>query len=141
MTMDYSTDDTNGKPISRDVTLTDILISKGVQELNLISAIVALGEGERLFRIVLLANLLIKSHALNNMMWDMMNQPPRTSRSSFRTTSITPTLERRIPPEMISYTSTSPVMTPCSVPSATPWCSPWPPPRRLPRKLTSVPLH
>lgn len=42
--MDYSTDDTNGKPISRDVTLTDILISKGVQELNLISAIVALGE-------------------------------------------------------------------------------------------------
>ncbi len=44
--MDYSTDDTNGKPISRDVSLTDILISKGVQELNLISAIVALGEGE-----------------------------------------------------------------------------------------------
>lgn len=42
----YSTDDVNGKPISRDVSLTDILISKGVQELNLISAIVALGEGK-----------------------------------------------------------------------------------------------
>ncbi|KAL3808283.1 hypothetical protein ACHAXA_001172 [Cyclostephanos tholiformis] len=40
----YSRDDANGRPISRDVSLTDILISKGVQELNLISAIVALGE-------------------------------------------------------------------------------------------------
>ena len=39
--------DKRGKAISRDESYTEILISKGVQEVNLISAVVALGEGER----------------------------------------------------------------------------------------------
>mmetsp|Transcript_37055 Transcript_37055/g.68014 ORF Transcript_37055/g.68014 Transcript_37055/m.68014 type:complete len:374 (-) Transcript_37055:85-1206(-) len=40
----YSKVDRDGKVVTRDETLTEILISKGVQEVNLISAIVALGE-------------------------------------------------------------------------------------------------
>lgn len=71
----------------------------------------------------------------------MMNQLPHTSRSSFKTTSSTHTLERRIPPEMNSYTSTSPVIMPCFVPSAMHWSSPLPPPKRLRQKLMSVPLQ
>lgn len=38
--------DHDGKMVSRDETLTEILISKGLSEVNLISAIVSLGEGE-----------------------------------------------------------------------------------------------
>ena len=42
----YSNIDNDGKAVKRDESLTEILISKGVQEVNLISAIVSLGEGE-----------------------------------------------------------------------------------------------
>ena len=42
----YSKVDKHGKAVTRDETLTEILISKGVQEVNLISAISSLGEGE-----------------------------------------------------------------------------------------------
>mmetsp|Transcript_6898 Transcript_6898/g.15743 ORF Transcript_6898/g.15743 Transcript_6898/m.15743 type:complete len:372 (+) Transcript_6898:65-1180(+) len=40
----YSKVDKDGKAVTRDESLTEILISKGVQEVNLISAIVSLGE-------------------------------------------------------------------------------------------------
>ena len=44
----YSSVDHGGKAVTRDESLTEILISRGgVQEANLISAIVSLGEGER----------------------------------------------------------------------------------------------
>lgn len=46
-THSYNKVDKRGKAISRDESLTEILISKGMQEVNLISAVVALGEGER----------------------------------------------------------------------------------------------
>ena len=42
----YSSIDKDGKAVTRDESLTEILISKGVQEVNLISAIISLGEGE-----------------------------------------------------------------------------------------------
>ena len=43
----YSNIDDDGNAVKRDESLTEILISKGgIQEVNLISAIVALGEGE-----------------------------------------------------------------------------------------------
>ncbi len=41
----YSSVDYCGKAVTRDESLTEILISRGVQEANLISAIVSLGEG------------------------------------------------------------------------------------------------
>lgn len=42
----YDKIDVDGKAVSRDESLTEILISKGVQEVNLITAIVSLGEGK-----------------------------------------------------------------------------------------------
>lgn len=45
-THSYSKVDDDGNAVKRDESLTDILVTKGVQEVNLISAIVALGEGE-----------------------------------------------------------------------------------------------
>lgn len=54
----YALADENGRAISRDETLTEILISKGVNEGNLLSAIVSLGEGRfLLFLLSLLINL------------------------------------------------------------------------------------
>ena len=41
----YALVDEEGKVVSRDESLTEILISKGVKEANFISAIVSLGEG------------------------------------------------------------------------------------------------
>ena len=41
----YSKVDRDGKAVTRDESLTEILISMGVSEVNLISAIVSLGEG------------------------------------------------------------------------------------------------
>jgi len=41
----YALVDEEGKVVSRDESLTEILISKGVNEANFISAIVSLGEG------------------------------------------------------------------------------------------------
>lgn len=43
----YSSVDHGGKAVTRDESLTEILISRGVHEANLISAIVSLGEGAR----------------------------------------------------------------------------------------------
>jgi len=40
----YENIDNDGKAVTRDESLTEVLISKGVQEVNLISAIVSLGE-------------------------------------------------------------------------------------------------
>lgn len=40
----YSSTNADGKAVTRDESLTEILISKGVEEVNLISAIVSLGE-------------------------------------------------------------------------------------------------
>jgi len=45
----YDKIDVDGKAVSRDESLTEILISKGVQEVNLITAIVSLGEGKIYF--------------------------------------------------------------------------------------------
>ena len=45
-THSYAKVDGGSKAVARDESLTEILISKGVQEVNLISAIVSLGEGE-----------------------------------------------------------------------------------------------
>ena len=44
----YDKIDVDGKAVSRDESLTEILISKGVQEVNLITAIVSLGEGKNI---------------------------------------------------------------------------------------------
>ena len=44
----YAHADEKGKAVSRDESLTEILISKGVKEGNLLSAIVSLGEGRML---------------------------------------------------------------------------------------------
>ena len=41
----YAIVDEQGKAVSRDESLTEILISKGVKEANFISVIVSLGEG------------------------------------------------------------------------------------------------
>lgn len=41
----YTLVDEQGKAVSRDASLTEILISKGVKEANFLSAIVSLGEG------------------------------------------------------------------------------------------------
>mmetsp|Transcript_34411 Transcript_34411/g.63254 ORF Transcript_34411/g.63254 Transcript_34411/m.63254 type:complete len:369 (-) Transcript_34411:117-1223(-) len=45
--------DKDGKAVKRDETLTEILISKGVQEVNLISAIVSLGEATAHIAVIL----------------------------------------------------------------------------------------
>ena len=42
----YARVDEEGKAVSRDESLTEILISMGVKEANFISAIVSLGEGK-----------------------------------------------------------------------------------------------
>ena len=52
LTHSYSSVDYGGKAVTRDESLTEILISRGVQEANLISAIVSLGEGETAFMCV-----------------------------------------------------------------------------------------
>lgn len=52
----YATVDEKGKAVSRDESLTEILISKGVKEANFISAIVSLGEG-RVLLVLWLSNL------------------------------------------------------------------------------------
>jgi hypothetical protein len=49
LTHSYSSVDHGGKTVTRDESLTEILISRGVQEANLISAIVSLGEGETVY--------------------------------------------------------------------------------------------
>ncbi len=46
LTHSFATVDQDGKTVTRDESLTEILISNGVQEANLITAIVSLGEGE-----------------------------------------------------------------------------------------------
>lgn len=44
-THSYTSADEHGKAVSRDQSLTEILISKGLKEANFLSAIVSLGEG------------------------------------------------------------------------------------------------
>lgn len=51
----YAIVDEKGKAVSRDESLTEILISKGVKEANFISAIVSLGEG-RILLVLWLVN-------------------------------------------------------------------------------------
>ena len=60
----YSNIDNDGKAVKRDESLTEILISKGVQEVNLISAIVSLGEGEMQALLLVLFYLLQQYHLL-----------------------------------------------------------------------------
>jgi hypothetical protein len=54
LTHSYSSVDYGGKAVTRDESLTEILISRGVQEANLISAIVSLGEGEKCLCLVVI---------------------------------------------------------------------------------------